>query len=842
LNRKQTMSFILLVILIASLVFLKANIGRAEYDNSMPPSISWQKIYGQGPWGTGSKANSLIQTSDGGYALATCYCEEIYVLKLDATGDLEWNRTYGRGSASAIVETDGGYVVACNIEVLDFPYENMSGFIGSGMGGIVVVKLDFEGNLSWNQTLFERSGYSASTVKAVCMAKASDSGYVLGGFTPNDENPYGETDFLIMKTDSTGHLQWTKTYGGPDYEKAAAIIRTADDGFALVGYTSSFGPYNTNYWLVKTDSAGDLQWAKAYGVEALGQKTRSGIDEGLNWGIGDNLATSIIQTSDGGYALFGTQGREGGGYYPWLVKTDGNGNMQWEQTYNGDIDYWQYAYSLAQTGDGGFALAASDRSNPTNGPHQIWLIKTDALGTPQWNQRYPMFDDDNYSHYPSPTDVKPCTIIQTSDNGLAILATVTGATGKTAYFTVIKTTSFLPPPLPPPQDTATPLTQPTHLTFPTITIQTDGTVNPQNVPIERNGDTYTLTQNFAGTLNITKSNITVDGGGYILYGNGSITESDGSTTFIQITTTGVALNSRSHVQLKNLQLYGFIQDVLFTGSCSDNVIEKNIFNGYYDSGISTSEADFSNNRITNNTFVSLNSAIWLNNSRNNIINYNLITPHDRGINLFFSSDNVISHNVIAVPPEYYDAWSGIYLGSTTENNTVTDNIITGFSEAFSGYYGEKNIISHNKIANCGTVFNSVINCTIIENEISDNNLVFRECSGNTIYRNNMVNNSRAASGYTYKNLIYPMGNNTWSKDGQGNYWSNYNGTDANIDGIGDIPYLIDENNQDNYPLMSPIDIPVIAEFGSLSGQFMVILAVVTIILFISTVLVTKKKK
>jgi hypothetical protein len=107
------------------------------------------------------------------------------------------------------------------------------------------------------------------------------------------------------------------------------------------------------------------------------------------------------------------------------------------------------------------------------------------------------------------------------------------------------------------------------------------------------------------------------------------------------------------------------------------------------------------------------------------------------------------------------------------------------------------------------------NNTVYDNNLANNGFGIhvggREywAENNTFYNNNFVNNTQQA--LVDENTSYV---NYWDNREKGNYWSNYNGTDNNGDGIGDEPYIIDENNQDNYPLINPIDMETIPEFPS----------------------------
>ena len=131
---------------------------------------------------------------------------------------------------------------------------------------------------------------------------------------------------------------WNKTYGGPENDFAQAMIQTKDGGYAIAGETNSFGAGDSDCWLIKVDYNGNVQWNKTYG-----ESTADG-------------AKSVIQTSDGGYVIVGYAADNNASTDVLFVKTDPFGNMQWNQTYGGvgrDV-----AVSVVQTADGGYAFVS----------------------------------------------------------------------------------------------------------------------------------------------------------------------------------------------------------------------------------------------------------------------------------------------------------------------------------------------------------------------------------------------------------------------------------------------------------------------------------------------------
>jgi hypothetical protein len=165
---------------------------------------------------------------------------------------------------------------------------------------------------------------------------------------------------------------WNKTYGGTSSDCGRSVVQTSDGGYALAGYTGSFGAGSYDFWLVKTDSAGTMQWNQTYGE-----------------GTYDDRGESVVQTSDGGFALVGSTRCVGGSqptfYDVCLVKTDESGTMEWQHVpYRGTSH--DYGYSLVQTIDGGYAIAGMTSS--FGSMYQLYLAKTDELGTMIWQRAY----------------------------------------------------------------------------------------------------------------------------------------------------------------------------------------------------------------------------------------------------------------------------------------------------------------------------------------------------------------------------------------------------------------------------------------------------------------------
>jgi len=354
--------------------------------NTLPatsPSPHFCKAIG-GPAGEAGK--SLIQTSDGGYAIAGTTTSfgaggwDVYVVKLDANGNLQWTKTIdGQASeeGNSLTQTsDGGYAITGSYDIVDGEVYT---------GDVYVVKLDAKGNLQWTKTI-GGPGYEIG----FSLIQTADGGYAIAGSTQSFGA--GQLDVYAVKLDANGNLQWTKTIGGPGIEEGYSLIQTADGGYAIAGETYSFGAGEKDVYVVKLDANGNLQWTKTIG----GPESEEG--------------NSLIQTSDGGYAIAGTYGLvDYEGIHPvdvYVFKLDANGNLQWTKTIGGPDS--EEGNSLIQTSDGGYAIAGKTNSFGAGG-YDVYVVKLDAHGNLQWTKTIG-----------GPSYEIGYSLIQTSDGGYAI--------------------------------------------------------------------------------------------------------------------------------------------------------------------------------------------------------------------------------------------------------------------------------------------------------------------------------------------------------------------------------------------------------------------------------------
>jgi len=211
-------------------------------------NILWQRRYGGGGSDVGY---SVRVTSDGGFVVAGFTTSfgagsyDAWVLRLDASGNVLWQRAYGGGlqdwADSVDLTPDGGFVVAGYTESL-----------GAGQNDVWVLKLDASGNVQWTATYGDTADDYAYAVQAL-----PDGGFVVAGYTTSFGAVY-LGDFWVLRLGSDGTIVWQKRYGGVSYDWAYAVQSTPDGGFVVAGMSQSFNALNRDVWVVRTDGTGGV--------------------------------------------------------------------------------------------------------------------------------------------------------------------------------------------------------------------------------------------------------------------------------------------------------------------------------------------------------------------------------------------------------------------------------------------------------------------------------------------------------------------------------------------------------------------------------------------------------
>ena len=327
---------------------------------SAEPSTIWTKTFNSG----GDDEAYSVKLCDDGYILAgiTNYSTfgkyDAWLIKTDKKGEMQWNQNYGglfNDRAYSLVTTiDGGYAFA-----------GSTNSYGAGNADVWLVRVDHNGEMLWNKTYggpLDDHSWS--------LLVTDDGGYALLCVTTSYGS--GSSDVWLIKADSSGDIEWNQTYGGNDFESVSTIIRTNDGGYAFAASTTSFGAGSSDFWLVKLDSFGNVEWNQTYG------------------GSGVEFANSLVETIDGGYALAGsTSALVAGNADVWLVKVDSFGNMEWNKTYGGPLA--DYCDSMVTSGNGECTLACVSQPpvrslSPPFGDGVFWLLTVDSLGGVELNQ------------------------------------------------------------------------------------------------------------------------------------------------------------------------------------------------------------------------------------------------------------------------------------------------------------------------------------------------------------------------------------------------------------------------------------------------------------------------
>jgi predicted secreted protein len=310
------------------------------------------------------------------------------LIKCSEIVNVEWSHTFGGAkneAAYSITKTgDGGYVLA-----------GSTTSFGTGLSDFWVVKTDSSGTMKWNRTYGGMGDDIASAIINV------GDGFAILGMTSSFGA--GGFDYWLVRVDSDDNMLWNKTYGGVADDFGTRVIQTSDGGYAMTGWTNSFGSGGEDIWLVKTDSSGNMVWNKTYGSNY------------------NDEAHGLVQTSDESYLIAGDTAFASGNEDAWLLKVGSNGNMLWNRTFGGsELDAF---LSIEQLSDGSIALSGYTASYGS-GSNEAWLVKSDSTGTLQWNKTYGGSNDD-----------QAYALINADDGGFALAGQTTVNTQKNYWLT-----------------------------------------------------------------------------------------------------------------------------------------------------------------------------------------------------------------------------------------------------------------------------------------------------------------------------------------------------------------------------------------------------------------------
>lgn len=387
------MKFISLIVLLTLMVSLQ----RMQAQST--PAIQWQRCFGGSLDDTGY---GITATADGGFLIAGCAGssdgdllkgEEIqhggtcdfWALKIDAWGNNQFKIHLG-GTKSDIARTaalmsNGNYALAGIVESNDVDVTGNHGIFDYWLvtvspAGDVLTKKCFGGSK------YDDFGSMIATADgglALCGGTQSNDGDVSGN--------HGDSDYWLVKTDADGNIQWQKCFGGTNYEKAFDLFQSSDGGFLLAGFTESndgdvSGNHSTDYdgWVIKTDASGNLQWQKC-----LGGSGQDGLFKIIELDNQKILAAGYAYSSNGDIA--GNKGEEDA----WLVLLDAAGEVIWSKTVGGDSSDRFNSVQQDPLGNfiaGGFTQSVNEDVSFKYGDKDFWLTRFDTTGQLLWETVY----------------------------------------------------------------------------------------------------------------------------------------------------------------------------------------------------------------------------------------------------------------------------------------------------------------------------------------------------------------------------------------------------------------------------------------------------------------------
>lgn len=343
-------------------------------------------------------AGSSLSDASGNKTVDNIHGLDYWICKMDESGSMEWERSFGGDGMDMLISlaytAEGGFVLAGNSASLKSDFKKES---TRGQEDIWVIKLRPDGEEEWQKTI---GGSGKDIVSKVL--QTPDGGYILGGSSSSPgiekenarvekESPhYGNLDYWLVKLNTEGTIEWERTYGGIYKDQLESLSLTRDNGFIVGGYsnsptsiTKSDNPVGEggDYWILKLDEKGNIEWQKTLG------------------GDGDEHLHQIIQTKDNGYVVGGSSSSlyggsktkaNGKGIDFWVLKLDEFGGVDWQETYDfGEIDVLT---SLVENKDGSLLIGGyiqnknyfQKASSKDEGINDFVLIKVAEDGEELW--------------------------------------------------------------------------------------------------------------------------------------------------------------------------------------------------------------------------------------------------------------------------------------------------------------------------------------------------------------------------------------------------------------------------------------------------------------------------
>jgi len=354
----------------------------------------WDRMFRKG---TRDGANSIQQTTDGGYIVAGYTNEmstsDVWVIKLDKDGKMIWNKRFGNYESEDIAysiqqTTDGGYILAGQTERIKDTDDPCPDLEPAGW----IIKLDKDGNKIWDQ-LIDANAYSIQQTTdggyivitqgpepddrswvikldkdgqvvdgnkldenkwAEALSQTTDGGYVVAGFATTRD--YKNTQAFVIKFNKDNSKGWEKTFGGKYEDIANSIRQIRDGGFIVAGQANIISGEHSDVWVIRLDNNGNQIWANTFGNNEYG-----------------NNARSAQQTTDGLFIVAGYTRSSASGYSAWIIKLNKDGNKIWDRVF--DEYGTNKLESIQQTTDGCYVAAGYRYSLDIEDSSNAWIVK-----------------------------------------------------------------------------------------------------------------------------------------------------------------------------------------------------------------------------------------------------------------------------------------------------------------------------------------------------------------------------------------------------------------------------------------------------------------------------------
>lgn len=342
-------------------------------------------------------AGSSLSDASGNKSENNIHGLDYWICKMDENASMEWERSFGGDGMDMLISlaytAEGGFVLAGNSTSLKSNFKKET---NRGQEDIWVIKLRPDGEEEWQKTI---GGSGKDVVSKII--QTPDRGFIIGGSSSSlgviegnakveKRSPnYGHLDYWLIKLNSNGIIEWERTYGGKYKDQLESLSLTNDNGYIVGGYsnspTSEIKSENPigiggDYWILKLDEKGNIEWQKTIG------------------GDGDDHLHQIIQTKDNGYVVGGSSSSQYEGYKTqanrngidfWVIKLDEFGDIIWQETYDfGEVDVLT---SLVESVDGSLLIGGHIQnknyfqiSSKDKGVNDFVLIKVDEDGEKLW--------------------------------------------------------------------------------------------------------------------------------------------------------------------------------------------------------------------------------------------------------------------------------------------------------------------------------------------------------------------------------------------------------------------------------------------------------------------------